>query len=79
MESQKKPPQKKQDHNSQLNQYIRYSGLGFQMLAAILIGLWLGMKTDAWLGMEQPVFTIIFILTSIIASLFILIRGLPKS
>jgi ATP synthase protein I len=79
MESPKNPSQKKQEPDRQINQYIRYSGLGFQMLAAVLIGVWLGVKTDHWLGMKYPVFTIIFIILSIISSLLILIRSLPKS
>ena len=78
-ESPKKPSQKKPDPDHPVNQYVRYSGLGFQMLAAVLIGVWLGVKTDHWLGMKYPVFTIIFIILSITASILILIRSLPKS
>jgi ATP synthase protein I len=70
---------KKSDSEPQFNQYARYSGLGFQMIATILAGLWLGMKTDHWLGFKNPVFTVIFVLIFIIASLIILIKGLPKS
>jgi F0F1-type ATP synthase assembly protein I len=49
------------------------------MIATILIGLWLGMKVDEWLHMKNPVFTVVFVLLFIIASLVLLIRGLPKS
>ena len=77
--SQKNRLPKKSENDSQFNQYARYSGLAFQMIATILAGLWLGMKTDQWLGMKTPVFTVIFVLLFIIASLFLLIKGLPKS
>ena len=78
-EYQQKPSPKKPDSKGQANQYIRYSGLAFQMLAIILLGLWLGLKTDHWLGMKQPVFTAVFILAFLIISLYLLIRSLHKS
>jgi F0F1-type ATP synthase assembly protein I len=49
------------------------------MIASILLGLWLGMKTDQWLHMKNPVFTVVFILLFLSASLILLIRSLPKS
>jgi len=48
------------------------------MLAAILLGLWLGMKIDAWMGNETPVFTAISILLFLFASLYLTIISLPK-
>jgi F0F1-type ATP synthase assembly protein I len=78
-ESPKKPTPEKSKGKGSIDQYARYSGLAFQMIAAILIGLWLGMKTDQWLNLKYPVFTAIFILLFIFASLYLLIRSLPKS
>ncbi|MFC2125573.1 AtpZ/AtpI family protein [Bacteroidota bacterium] len=72
---------KKNNSSKKQNQsrnYARYSGLAFQMLASILIGLWLGMKVDEWMGNETPIFTAISILLFIFASLYLTIKSLPK-
>ncbi|WP_262501930.1 AtpZ/AtpI family protein [Reichenbachiella agariperforans] len=58
--------------------YLRYSGLAFQMLAFILLGVWGGYKLDEWLEMEYPVFTIVLSLFGVIGSLVNLIKNLPK-
>jgi F0F1-type ATP synthase assembly protein I len=42
-----------------LNNYAKYSGLAFQMVAIIMIGVFGGIKLDAWLEMGFPVFTLI--------------------
>jgi F0F1-type ATP synthase assembly protein I len=42
-----------------LSSYSRYSGLAFQMIAFILIGVFGGIKLDKWLKLEFPVFTVI--------------------
>jgi F0F1-type ATP synthase assembly protein I len=39
------------------NTYLRYSGMAFQMLALILLGVWSGGKLDAWLQNSRPYFT----------------------
>jgi len=49
------------------------------MIAAILLGLWLGRKVDEWINTSVPIFTISGILLAIIGSLVSLIKNLPKS
>ena len=44
----------------QSNTYLKYSGLAFQLLAAIGILGWLGYKLDQYLGLEIPAFMILF-------------------
>ncbi len=44
------------------NSYLKYSGLGFQMVAIIMAALWLGSKIDTKFNFDPPYFTILFIL-----------------
>ena len=67
-----------QQKQSQLNSYLKYSGLAFQMMAAIGLAVWGGMKLDAWLEMRFPVFLISLTLMSVAATLIITIKSLPK-
>lgn len=78
-----KPNQSKQKNqrpqsHSQVKDYVKYSGLGFQMAALILLGYWLGGKIDKWLSLSFPAFTIILILVFLSLSFYSLIKSLPK-
>ena len=61
------------------NDYVKYSGLAFQMLAAIGLGVWGGMKLDAWTGWKFPVFMITLPVLGLVSTLVLLIRSLPKN
>ena len=67
----KKPP---------LNNYIKYSGLGFQMLAAILLGVLGGMQLDKRLRQPDdfPLFTVIGSLLGVFIALYIPLKQLIK-
>ncbi len=58
--------------------YLKYSGLAFQFLAAIIIGLLIGKWLDGQFKLDRPIFTIIFSLLFIIASLVLVIRDITK-
>jgi F0F1-type ATP synthase assembly protein I len=45
---------------SQSNAYLKYSGLAFQLLAAIGVCGWLGYKLDNYLGIKFPAFLLLF-------------------
>jgi hypothetical protein len=40
----------------QSNAYLKYSGLAFQLLAAICVLGWLGHRLDLYLGLQFPAF-----------------------
>lgn len=42
------------------NNYLKYSSLGLQLLAAIAFFGWLGYLLDNWLGIQFPVFMLAF-------------------
>ena len=43
-----------------VNSYLKYSGLAFQLLAAIGIFGWLGYKLDQYLQLNFPAFMLLF-------------------
>jgi len=75
-----KPPKtsKRPERQNQINDYVKYSGLAFQMAALIFLGYWVGGKIDHWLEFQIPIFTIILIVSFIILTIYSLIRSLPK-
>ncbi|MGK7395669.1 MAG: AtpZ/AtpI family protein [Candidatus Cyclobacteriaceae bacterium M3_2C_046] len=79
--NQKKVPSNHQNQkeSNQIREYLKYSGLAFQMVAMILLALWAGMKIDQWMQWKFPLFTIVFILVAIVATLIVVIKNLPKS
>ena len=80
-ESQKKnlsQSQKKKENRSQLNDYIKYSGLAFQMVAVMGLAVWGGMHLDEASGNDFPVFMIVLSLLAFTATLILTIRSLPK-
>ena len=68
----------KRQEQQQRNAWVRYSGLAFQFLATIGIGVLIGMKLDDWLQLTFPWFLITFVLLANGLAIFWLIRSLPK-
>jgi len=67
--------QKKQER---LNNYARFSGVGFQMLATIGVGVWGGIKLDNIYPNNYQVFTVICSLISIGVALYLVIKQVTK-
>lgn len=65
----KKPP---------FNSYARYSGIAFQMLAIILLGVYLGLRLDRWVHWEFPVFTISLSLVSVVLAIYFVVKDLIR-
>ena len=74
----KKNPENRKSKLSEYNQYIKYSGLAFQMALLVAAGYWIGKKIDSWLNTSYPVFMIIMIFLFLFASIYSLIKNLPK-
>jgi ATP synthase protein I len=58
----------------QLNSYARYSGMGFQMLVIIVIGVFGGYKLDEWLH-TRPILIILLSLLAVILSIYSVTRN----
>ena len=59
--------------------FAQFSGIAFQMLGTIGLGVWGGLKLDEWQGNRRPIWTIVLALTAIGASLYLFIRQLTKN
>lgn len=55
--------------------FAEYSGIAFQMLGTIGLGVYAGLKLDEWRH-SQPLWTIVLSMTAIGASLYLFIRSL---
>lgn len=55
------------------NVYLRYSSIGFQMMAAMLLGAFGGMRLDTYLG-TKPLMLIVLLLLGVAYSLYIVIK-----
>ncbi len=71
-------PKKPKNKPSTLNSYARYSGLAFQMIAIILVGVFGGIKLDEIVKWEFPVFTLVLTLLSVMASMYYAIKDLIR-
>jgi uncharacterized membrane protein YfcA len=56
----------KQNRRKSFDSFIRYSGLGFEMMAIIGLGTFLGYKIDQWMGNEFKGFTFGLMVFSVI-------------
>jgi ATP synthase protein I len=61
----------------QLNSYARYSGMGLQMMAIILAGVFGGYKLDQWLH-TRPFLTIALSIISVLIAIYSVTRDLLR-
>jgi len=67
-----------QKKKERLNNYARFSGVGFQMLATIGVGVWGGIKLDNIYPNNYQVFTVICSLISIGVAVYLVIKQVTK-
>lgn len=60
------------------SKFVKFSSLGIQMIALIGGGAWGGQLLDNKMQNEKPIFTIVFSLLGIFASLYFVIREAIK-
>jgi len=75
-QSKKKSP--KSTENKGINDFARYSGMAFQMVAIILITTWGGIELDKLTNFKIPVFTIILSLLGVFAAIYTAIKDFIK-
>lgn len=71
-------PEKNPSPQKQPNNFIKYSNLGIQMAVIIGLGCWGGWKLDQVYPNQYNVYTIIFSLVSIFASLYLVLKDFIK-
>jgi F0F1-type ATP synthase assembly protein I len=68
----------KSPENKGLNDFARYSGMAFQMIAIILITTWGGIELDKLVKFNTPVFTIILSLLGVFAAIYTALKDFIK-
>lgn len=58
--------------------YLKYSGIGFQMIVIIGLGTWAGVKLNDYFGYEKPIITAIAVLVSIILAMYYVFRQVTR-
>lgn len=66
------------NNKKQVNPYLKYSGMGFQLIAALCLGAWLGDWLDKKIENQTPYFTIALLLLFLAGVLTSIIRDLSR-
>ena len=74
MSNKKKSPKP----SSNINTYLKFSGIGLQMAILIVFAAYGGKWLDQKMNLEHPIFTVVLILLAIFASLYQIIREVIK-
>ena len=72
-----KTPSNKEKQN-QPNEYLKYTGLAFQLAGVIGVFTYAGYWLDKKFMDGEPVFLIVFLLLGTFGAIYQLYRGLPK-
>ncbi len=67
-----------QEGKKVVNDYLKYSGIGFQIAATIGVGVFIGYQLDKWLHTPQPYFTLGFSFVFVILALVIGLKDWGK-
>ena len=71
-------PQRDPRSNDPIKDYLRYAGLGFEILACILLFAGTGYGLDRWLSTEKPWFLLSLSLLGCATAIYLMIRELGK-
>ncbi|HNT82743.1 MAG: putative F0F1-ATPase [Bacteroidetes bacterium ADurb.Bin141] len=66
--------QKQNSRKKLLNNYMRYASMGIQMGVIMFIGTYGGYRLDKYCNNHIPVFTLLFALLSVAASLYLTLK-----
>lgn len=69
---------KKQPEKNNTNSILRYSGMGLQMGAIMLLGAWGGIQIDKYFGIENNIFTATLTILAVIIAVYLTIKDLIK-
>ncbi len=77
--SEKKNQNSEQKNKKAHSDFAKYSAIGFQMLAIIVIGVLGGLKLDKWItGIEFPLFTMVLSISSVVFATYYAIKDFIK-
>jgi F0F1-type ATP synthase assembly protein I len=73
------PTDPKKSRPSESNSYLKYSGLGIQLVGTIGLFAWAGYLLDQYLSIQFPVFLLSFVLLAFLGNMVVLYRSVRKS
>ena len=71
-------PEKPKNETDQYKQFLKYSATAFQMIAIILLSVFMGTKIDDYWATGNSYATLAMTLIGVMVSMFVTIRGLMK-
>ena len=66
------------DKKSPLRSYAEYSALGMEMVAVVLLCVFIGVKLDDWVPLRFPLFTLFFVVVGLVGSITLLVKRTKK-
>lgn len=73
-----KPDEQKPEREDSFKSYLKYSGLAFQMIGAMVLAAWAGSKLDDVMGNENPWMTILLLVVAVVGSMVLVVLSLNK-
>ena len=70
---------KKQPDSGKSSSILRYSGMGLQMGAIMLLGAWSGIQIDKHYGIKNNAFTATLTILAVILAVYLTIKDLIKN
>lgn len=70
-------PQKSDNQKNNLDKYAKFSGVAFEMLGIIFLGVWGGIKLDASFD-TKPMFAVVLSLAAVAAAMYLIIVRTKK-
>lgn len=78
MKNQNQPQKDRKSSRDSYPEYVKYTGLAFQMCAIIGLGTWLGLKVQEKSQMKFPVWLLLFCFLSIALAFYSLFKSLKQ-
>ncbi len=69
-----KPEEQKTDRPSRVNDFLKYSSLGLQLVISLAIAGVLGYYIDQWIGWQFPVFLLLLVMLTLTGQIYLLIK-----
>ncbi len=68
-----------EEGKKEVNNYLRYSGLGFQIAGTIAVGFFIGYELDKWTHTSKPYFTTFVSIAFVFLGLYIGLKDFMRS
>ncbi|WP_237144393.1 AtpZ/AtpI family protein [Pontibacter pamirensis] len=70
--------EKKPSRGDSIKPYVKYSGMAFQMIGAMVLAALAGRWLDGYTGTEKPWFTIVLLLVAVVGTMVLTILSINK-